>query len=119
MYAQRGSGKRSSYYSDYTFGAWREAESGEPELVPVGKSYFGFTDAELLELDRWVRNHTVDSFGPVRQVEPRLVFEVAFDSVHRSTPAQIRASPCAFPASTASAGTSLPKRPTASKPWWG
>ena len=85
MYAQRGSGKRSSYYSDYTFGAWREAESGEPELVPVGKSYFGFTDAELLELDRWVRNHTVDSFGPVRQVEPRLVFEVAFDSVHRSS----------------------------------
>lgn len=85
MYAQRGSGKRSSYYSDYTFGAWREAEDGEPELVPVGKSYFGFTDAELLELDRWVRNHTVDSFGPVRQVEPRLVFEVAFDSVHRSS----------------------------------
>jgi DNA ligase 1 len=85
MYAQRGSGKRSSYYSDYTFGAWREAVTGEPELVPVGKSYFGFTDAELLELDRWVRNHTVESFGPVRQVEPRLVFEVAFDSVHRST----------------------------------
>jgi DNA ligase-1 len=85
MYAQRGSGKRSSYYSDYTFGAWRDGESGAPELVPVGKSYFGFTDEELRELDRWVRNHTVDSFGPVRQVEPRLVFEVAFDSVHRST----------------------------------
>jgi DNA ligase-1 len=85
MYAQRGSGKRSSYYSDYTFGAWRDGEAGEPELVPVGKSYFGFTDEELRELDRWVRNHTVDSFGPVRQVEPKLVFEVAFDSVHRST----------------------------------
>ena len=85
MYAQRGSGKRSSYYSDYTFGAWRKAETGEAELVPVGKSYFGFTDVELLVLDRWVRNHTVDSFGPVRQVEPRLVFEVAFDSVHRSS----------------------------------
>jgi len=85
MYAQRGSGKRSSYYSDYTFGAWRKAETGEPELVPVGKSYFGFTDAELVVLDRWVRNHTVDSFGPVRQVEPRLVFEIAFDSVHRSS----------------------------------
>jgi DNA ligase-1 len=84
MYAQRGSGKRSSYYSDYTFGAWRDGESGAPELVPVGKSYFGFTDEELRELDRWVRNHTVDSFGPVRQVEPKLVFEVAFDSVHRS-----------------------------------
>ncbi len=85
MYAQRGSGKRSSYYSDYTFGAWREGESGAPELVPVGKSYFGFTDEELKELDAFVRNHTVDSFGPVRQVEPKLVFEVAFDSVYRST----------------------------------
>ncbi len=85
MYAQRGSGKRSSYYSDYTFGAWRKSENGEPELVPVGKSYFGFTDEELKELDRWVRDHTVDSFGPVRQVEPKLVFEVAFDSVHRSS----------------------------------
>jgi DNA ligase-1 len=85
MYAQRGSGKRSSYYSDYTFGAWRDSDAGGAELVPVGKSYFGFTDEELKELDRWVRNHTVDSFGPVRQVEPKLVFEVAFDSVHRSS----------------------------------
>ena len=85
MYAQRGSGKRSSFYSDYTFGAWRHGEDGEPELVPVGKSYFGFTDEELRQLDAFVRNHTVDSFGPVRQVEPKLVFEVAFDSVHRST----------------------------------
>ena len=85
MYAQRGSGKRSSYYSDYTFGAWRDGEGGVPELVPVGKSYFGFTDEELRELDAFVRNHTVDSFGPVRQVEPKLVFEVAFDSVHRSS----------------------------------
>jgi DNA ligase-1 len=85
MYAQRGSGKRSSYYSDYTFGAWRDSDAGAAELVPVGKSYFGFTDEELKELDRWVRNHTVDSFGPVRQVEPKLVFEVAFDSVHRSS----------------------------------
>jgi ATP-dependent DNA ligase len=85
MYAQRGSGKRSSYYSDYTFGAWRNGEAGEPELVPVGKSYFGFTDEELKQLDSFVRTHTVDSFGPVRQVEPKLVFEVAFDSVHRST----------------------------------
>ncbi len=85
MYAQRGSGKRSSYYSDYTFGAWREGEKGEPELVPVGKSYFGFTDEELRQLDAFVRTHTIDSFGPIRQVEPKLVFEVAFDSVHPST----------------------------------
>lgn len=85
MYAQRGNGKRSSYYSDYTFGAWQRGQTGTPALVPVGKSYFGFTDAELIELDRWVRNHTTDRFGPVRQVEPKLVLEVAFDSVHRSS----------------------------------
>ena len=52
MYAQRGSGKRSSYYSDYTFGCWTE----EAELLPVGKAYFGFTDEELKWLDRWVRD---------------------------------------------------------------
>ncbi|MBV8168636.1 MAG: cisplatin damage response ATP-dependent DNA ligase, partial [Alphaproteobacteria bacterium] len=80
MYAQRGHGKRSSYYSDYTFGCWQAQE-----LVPVGKAYFGFTDAELTELDKWVRNHTTNRFGPVREVEPGLVFEVAFDSVHRSS----------------------------------
>jgi len=80
MYAQRGHGKRSSYYSDYTFGVWR----GD-ELVPVGKAYFGFTDEELLQIDRWVREHTVQRFGPVREVEKQLVFEVAFDSIHPST----------------------------------
>lgn len=84
MYAQRGSGKRSSFYSDFTFGAWRDAASGAAELVPVGKAYFGFTDEELIALDRWVRNHTVDRYGPVRAVKPELVFEVAFDSVHAS-----------------------------------
>ena len=86
MYAQRGSGKRSSYYSDYTFGAWRtDPENGAQELVPVGKAYFGFTDEELLQIDRWVRNHTTESFGPVRAVTPELVFEVAFDAVQKST----------------------------------
>jgi DNA ligase-1 len=85
MYAQRGSGKRSSYYSDYTFGTWRAADNGTDELVPVGKAYFGFTDEELLRIDRWVRNHTTESFGPVRAVSPGLVFEVAFDAVQRST----------------------------------
>jgi DNA ligase 1 len=85
MYAQRGSGKRSSYYSDYTFGAWRKGEGGAAELVPVGKAYFGFTDEELLQIDRWVRNHTTESFGPVRAVSPGLVFEVAFDAVQRSS----------------------------------
>lgn len=85
MYAQRGHGKRSSFYSDFTFGCWREAPDGGRELVPVGKAYFGFTDAELAQLDRWVRAHTTERFGPVRAVEPRLVCELAFDGVQRST----------------------------------
>ena len=84
MYAQRGHGKRSSFYSDYTFGSWRTEAEGD-RLVPVGKAYFGFTDEELAQLDRWVRAHTVKRFGPVREVAQQLVLEVAFDSVHRST----------------------------------
>ena len=80
MYAQRGSGKRSSFYSDFTFGAW--AEDGQ--LLPVGKAYFGFTDAELKMLDKFVRQHTLNRFGPVREVEKSLVLEVAFDSIHAS-----------------------------------
>ena len=84
MYAQRGSGRRSSYYSDYTFGAWAVGSEGRAELVPVGKAYSGYTDAELLALDRWIRNNTVERFGPVRSVRPALVLEVAFDAVQRS-----------------------------------
>ena len=80
MYAQRGHGKRSSFYSDYTFGVWKGNE-----IVPIGKAYFGFTDEELKQLDRWVRNNTVASFGPVREVSKELVFEVAFDSAQEST----------------------------------
>lgn len=83
MYAQRGSGKRSSFYSDYTFGAWAE-ENGVQVLVPVGKAYSGFTDAELIKIDRFVRENTVQQFGPVRAIAPALVFEVAFDSINRS-----------------------------------
>jgi DNA ligase-1 len=79
MYAQRGQGKRSSFYSDYTFGAWNDAA-----LVPVGKAYSGFTDEELRLLDKWVRDNTVNRYGPVREVAPGLVLEIAFDSVHRS-----------------------------------
>jgi len=85
MYAQRGHGKRSSFYSDYTFGCWRDNGACQQELVPVGKAYFGFTDAELKQLDKWVRDHTRAKFGPVREVEIGLVVEVAFDSVQRST----------------------------------
>jgi DNA ligase-1 len=80
MYAARGSGKRSSYYSDFTFGCW----SPEGELLPVGKAYFGFTDEELMWLDRFVRNNTLQRFGPVREVKKSLVLEVAFDSIHAS-----------------------------------
>ena len=87
MYAQRGHGKRSSYYSDYTFGVWTKGESGD-ELVPVGKAYFGFTDEELLRIDRFVRGNTTEKFGPVRHVvhEPDkgLVLEVAFEGLQRS-----------------------------------
>ncbi len=88
MYAQRGHGKRSSYYSDYTFGVWTGAEEGE-QLVPVGKAYFGFTDEELLQIDRFVRRNTTEKFGPVRHVihEPDqgLVLEVAFEGLQRSS----------------------------------
>ena len=81
MYAQRGSGRRSSYYSDYTFGCWTE----EGELLPVGKAYSGITDEELRMLDSFVRRHTLNRFGPVREVEKTMVLEIAFDSIHTST----------------------------------
>ena len=84
VYAQRGHGKRSSFYSDYTFAAWRPGADG-PELVPVGKAYSGFTDEELGKLDRWVRANTTDRFGPVRAVRPEIVLEIAFDAIQRST----------------------------------
>jgi DNA ligase-1 len=89
MYAQRGHGKRSSFYSDYTFGLWSKRENCNEELVPVGKAYFGFTDEELVQIDRFVRRNTIDRFGPVREVvhEPKLglVLEVAFEGLQRST----------------------------------
>ena len=79
LYAQRGHGKRSGYYSDFTFGVW----DGDA-LVPVGKAYFGFTDAELKDLDRFVRNNTVERFGSVRSVAKTKVVEVAFEGLNRS-----------------------------------
>jgi DNA ligase-1 len=84
MYAQRGHGKRSSYYSDYTFGCWTAPPDEGGELLPVGKAYFGFTDEELRWLDHYVRTHTIERFGPVREVDKSLVLEVAFDSIHAS-----------------------------------
>ena len=87
MYAQRGHGKRSSFYSDFTFGVWREKD-GADELTPVGKAYFGFTDEELKQIDKFVRDNTTDRFGPVRAVtatkDHGLVFEVAFEGLQRS-----------------------------------
>ena len=84
MYAQRGHGKRSSFYSDYTFGVWDDGK-----LTPVGKAYFGFTDEELKLLDKFVRDNTVERFGPVRSVRADqdfgLVLEVAFEGLQRST----------------------------------
>ena len=80
MYAQRGNGRRSSWYSDYTFGCWTETG----ELLPVGKAYSGITDDELKMLDKFVRDHTLARFGPVREVEKTLVLEIAFDSIHDS-----------------------------------
>lgn len=84
MYAQRGHGKRSSFYSDYTFGVWTE----EGALTPVGKAYFGFTDEELKQIDKFVRDHTTDRFGPVRAVRAErdfgLVLEIAFEGLQRS-----------------------------------
>jgi DNA ligase-1 len=89
MYAQRGHGKRSSFYSDYTFGTWTEGPDGGRMLTPVGKAYFGFTDEELKQIDKFVRDNTLERFGPVRSVraEPHfgLVFEVAFEGLQRST----------------------------------
>jgi DNA ligase-1 len=79
MYAQRGHGKRSSFYSDFTFGVWKGNE-----IVPIGKAYFGFTDAELRQLDKWVRTNTTQAFGPVREVKKELVLEIAFDSAQES-----------------------------------
>ena len=84
MYAQRGHGRRSSFYSDFTFGCWTGDPAAGGELLPVGKAYSGITDEELKWMDRFVRNHTVHRFGPVREVEKTLVLEVAFDSLHES-----------------------------------
>jgi DNA ligase-1 len=89
MYAQRGHGKRSSFYSDYTFGLWTKGEDGSDLLVPVGKAYFGFTDEELRKIDRFVRANTIERFGPVREVthdvNKGLVAEIAFEGLQRST----------------------------------
>ena len=80
IYAQPGSGKRASLLTDYTFGLWDQGE-----LVPVAKAYSGLTNEEIAEMDRWIRRHTVERFGPVRHVEPVHVFELGFEAIAEST----------------------------------
>jgi len=80
IYAMRGHGRRANLYTDYTFAVW----DGE-HLVPFTKAYSGLTDEEIREVDRWVKQNTVDRFGPVRSVKPELVFEIAFEGINRST----------------------------------
>src|SRR5581483_304862 len=80
LYAQPGHGRRSNLYTDYTFGVWSEGE-----LVPVAKAYSGLSNIEISELDRWIRAHTTEKFGPVRQVEPIQVFELAYEGIAASS----------------------------------
>jgi DNA ligase 1 len=80
LYAQPGHGRRSNLYTDYTFGVW----SGD-ELVPVAKAYSGLDNTEIVDLDRWIRAHTTEKFGPVRQVERTQVFELAYEGIAASS----------------------------------
>jgi DNA ligase-1 len=80
LYAQAGSGKRANLYTDYSFGLW----NGSNELVTFAKAYSGLDNAEIRELDRWIRSHTTERFGPVRAVEPLQVFELAFEGIQLS-----------------------------------
>lgn len=80
IYAQKGSGKRSNLFTDYTFAVWRDGE-----LVPFAKAYSGLTDAEIRRVDNFVRRNTIETFGPVRSVTPQLVFELAFEAIQEST----------------------------------
>ena len=80
IYAQPGRGRRANLLTDYTF-AVRDGEA----LVPVAKAYSGLTDQEILRVDRWIRQHTLERFGPVRAVKPELVFEIAFEAINESS----------------------------------
>jgi DNA ligase-1 len=80
LYAQKGTGKRANLFTDYTFAVWK----GD-ELIPFAKAYSGLTDAEIRKVDRYVRDNTIETFGPVRAVKPQLVFEIAFEALQRSS----------------------------------
>ena len=121
MYAQRGHGKRSSYYSDYTFGVWTSGEDGE-QLVPVGKAYFGFTDEELLQIDRFVRRNTTENSGPCGTSCTSPTRDWCWKSPSRAWRARRGINPasrCGFRASAGCAGTSRRARPTGWKRWSG
>jgi len=80
IYAMRGHGRRSNLYTDYTFAVW---DNGQ--LVPFAKAYSGLTDEEINKVDYWVKQNTIERFGPVRSVKPELVFEIAFEGIQKST----------------------------------
>ena len=82
LYAQAGSGRRANLFTDYTFGLW--SDTSESKIVSFAKAYSGLNDEEILELDRWIRSHTIERFGPTRSVKPELVFEIAFEGIHPS-----------------------------------
>ena len=80
MYAQPGNGRRASLLTDYTFGVWDKGK-----LVPVAKAYSGLSNAEIEEMDKWIRRHTIERHGPVRAVEPTQVFELGFEAIAPSS----------------------------------
>ena len=82
LYAQAGSGRRANLFTDYTFGIWGDGDT--PVLVSFAKAYSGLNDAEILELDRWIRRNTLQRFGPARSVKAELVFEIGFEGIHPS-----------------------------------
>ena len=82
LYAQAGSGRRANLFTDYTFGLWTNGD--EPQLVTFAKAYSGLNDAEILELDRWIRRNTLQRFGPARSLKTELVFEIGFEGIHPS-----------------------------------
>ena len=85
IYAQRGHGRRSGVYSDYTFAVWSDApQNGARVLVPFAKAYSGLTDAEMRAVDAIIKKTTVETFGPVRSVKPTLVFELGFEGIAES-----------------------------------
>ena len=79
IYAMSGHGRRANLYTDYTFAVWKE-----DQLVPFTKAYSGLTDEDIRTVDRWVKQNTIEKFGPVRSVKPELVFEIAFEGIAAS-----------------------------------